>query len=118
MPLYGSPQGPVAAIPGDTVVLFNAETLTAPSNSIALNRATGPGGYPAGIVFTVHFASSPTAVLTIQGSNQDTDSWYQTLWTNAGTQNDYYADQGNFAFYRAHLESQSGGGAVTVVAQR
>lgn len=119
MPLYtDTTKGPVAAQPGDTITLFNAETLTAPTSSIALNRATGPGNKPSGIVFTIRYASAPTGVMTIQAANDNVEAQYQDIWTWTSTQNDWYADAGNFAWYRAHLVSQSAGGAVTVVAQR
>lgn len=104
--------------PGDQFFLFNAESLTAPQASVAFNRGPGPTLEPAGIVFTIKFAAAPTDSLVIQGSNTDVDGDYQTLFTSTNKQFDYYADIGEFAYYRAKLVSQSAGGAVTVIAQR
>lgn len=120
MPLYTDhAHSPVAAQPGDTVTLFDGtETPGSSVNSTALNRATGPGNRPSGIVFTIDYGSAPTAVVTIQASNADVDAQYQTLYTSTSTQNDYYADAGNFAWYRAHMTSYSAGGMPIVVAQR
>jgi hypothetical protein len=129
MPNYGIPQSGsqlppnqglnLAVInPGDSIVLFNAESPAAPQPSVAFARGVGPMNIPAGIVFTISFAAAPTDSLVIQGSNQDIDSQYQTLYTSTNKQTDFYADLGEFLFYRAKLVSQSAGGAVTVIAQR
>lgn len=123
MPLYGAVQSGsnlTSVEPGESYTLFNAETLTAPQSSIAFLRGYTPGaGQPAGIVFTVHFAAaSPTATVAIQASNGDSDLLYQTVGSIVNVQNGYYADAGNFKYYRAQLVSQSSGGALTVIAQR
>lgn len=121
MPLYKTgPYGPTATAPGDTLVMFDGtETPGANVQSIALSRATGPGNKPAGIVFTVNYGSTPTATCVIQASNEDVDSEYQVVNTfQAGAQNDWYSDLGNFAFYRAVLTAYSSGGMPKVVAQR
>ena len=109
----------VSLIPGDgPYTLFNAESPTAPQSSVAFCRGPAPGNeMPAGIVFTISWAAAPTATLAIQGSNVDSDAQYQDLHIST-TQQDYYLDLGNFAFYRAKLKTQSAGGAVTVIAKR
>lgn len=129
MPLYGVSQsgfnGPpneglnlALLIPGDgPYFLFNAETLTPPQASVAFARGLGPNGQKGPIVFTISYASSPTAVLVIQGADTDLDADYITLSTSTNVQNDFYTDLGLFSFYRAKLVSQSGGGAVTVKAE-
>ena len=104
--------------PGESIYLFNAESPAAPQASVAFCRGVGPMETPAGLVFTIKFATAPTDSLVIQGSNTDLDGDYQTLFTSTNKQYDYYADIGEFLFYRAKLVSQSGGGAVTVLVQR
>lgn len=121
MPNYGTLQsggGVTAVAPGDSMVLFNAESPTAPQASIAFARGIGITGQPSGIVFTAKWAAAPTATLAIQGSNADVDADYQTLNTVTNSQYANYADVGNFLFYRGKLLTQSAGGAVTLIAQR
>lgn len=121
MPLYGVAQagGVLTAIqPGDSITLFAAETLTAPQASVAFNRGYSPSATDAGTTFQILFASAPTSTLAIQGSNLDVDADYVTLYTSTSKQQDGYTDIGRWAFYRAKLLTQSGGGAVTVIAQR
>jgi hypothetical protein len=121
MPNYGVAQvgGTVTAVyPGDTYVLFNAETPTAPQASVAFNRAPSGWESPGGIIFTISFANTtPTARVDIEGSNVDSDAQYQSLAQIINLQNGYYSDAGTFAYYRAKLVSGSGG-ALTVIAQR
>ncbi len=122
MPNYGVAQagGVLTAIqPGDSLLLFNAESPTAPQSSVAFARGYNPGGGGGNpIVFQAIWESSPTAALYIQGSNVDTDADYITLGTITNTSPAYYADAGGFLFYRVQLFSQSAGGAVTVKVQR
>lgn len=121
MPLYKAGHyGPTATQPGDTLMMFDgSETPGTNVKSIALSRATGPGNKPAGIVFTINYPSAPTATCVVQASNEDVDAEYQTVNTfQAGNQLDWYADIGNFAFYRAVLTAYTSGGMPKVVAQR
>lgn len=123
MPFYGVLQtgGVLTCVnPGDTYTLLNGtETYgSLPQASVAFSRGVGEGLQPSGIVFTISYPTTPTAVIEIQGSNQDIAATYQTLYTSNNLQNDYYADAGLFAFYRAVLVSQSAGGSPTVIAQR
>jgi len=117
MPVYGS-LGPTAIVPGDNYVLFNGtETPASGTKSIAIARAEG--AHDTGVMtFTVQFASSPTATVSIEASNVDADASYQTIYAGAGTQQDYYADLGGFAFYRANLSAYTSGGMPTVIVQR
>ena len=128
MPNYGTPQAGfnqtspglnlTTLLPGDRLALFNAETPTAPQASVAFARGYAPQGQPPRITFTVAFAAQPTAVVQIQGANQDLDAQYQTLFSSAvNDQTSSYVDNGCFAFYRARLDSQTAGGALTVIAQ-
>lgn len=122
MPNYNVPQSGgqlTSLIPGDQVFyLFKAETLVAPQASVAFSRGAAPGTEtPALMVFTISFASAPTATVSIQGSNEDIDSQYQDLQTGT-TQLWSYSDLGGFAFYRAKLETYSAGGALTVTVKR
>lgn len=121
MPVYGVPQsgGVLACIsPGESITLFNAETLTAPQASVAFNRGNSPSLSDQGTTFQILFATAPTSTLAIQGSNVDVDAAYVTLFTSTSKQQDSYTDTQRFAFYRAKLLTQSAGGAVTVIAQR
>jgi hypothetical protein len=129
MPLYGVPQsGPNATnsglnltslAPGDgPFYLFNAETLTAPQASVAFARATAFGGADNGTTFNIRFAAAPTAVVVIEAANVDVDANYVSVFTLTDTQIGAYTDIGRSCFYRARLVSQSGGGALTVTAQR
>ena len=109
--------------PGENITLFNAETPTAPQSSVAFLRGVGPMETPAGIAFTISTSiANPTISVLIQGSNQDIDSQYQTVYTSTNKQNDFYADAGEFLFYRAKVNSGTSGGGgygtITVIAQR
>ena len=120
MALYGVAQAGgvlTAVFPGDSFVLFNGtETPAAGLKSVAFNRAKGPLG-PSAQVFTVTFPASPTATVQIQASNDDVDAHYQIL-ASVTTQTGYYADYGEFAYYRAVLSAYSSGGMPTVTVQR
>lgn len=112
--------GATAVFPGDNLKLFDGteNPANAPMASITLNRAPGMLTAPAGIVFTIDFPqASPNATVLIQASNQDVDGTYQTLKTTT-SQHDYYADVGNFAYYRAKLSAYVSGGMPVVIAQR
>ena len=115
--------GPTACIPGDSLALFNNETVTAAQASIVMARAKGPGDDDAGTTFFIEFAAAPTDSLEILGSNKvpaavfNLADWY-VLFTSTNKQQDYYTDTGRFAYYCAYLASQAAGGKVTVNAQR
>ena len=127
MPLYGtlpatgtgSGIGPTALAPGESMTLFAAsDSLTAGTtcNSIAISPVGGQGGSSTQLVFTASWATTPTASLQIQASNDGVN------WMSVGvpitTSPAYYADLGIFAQYRANLASQSAGGALTCIVQR
>ena len=124
MPIYGVTQigGVLTALgPGESMKLFDGtETPSAGVKSVAFNRAAGPILTPAGIVFTIVFgAANANSTVQIQGSNDDVDGHYQTLFvTTQGVQDSYYADAGNFCYYRAVLNTYSAGGQPVVIAQR
>jgi hypothetical protein len=122
MKLYGELQagGSLKAIsPGERVVLFDGtEAPAAGVTSLAFVRAPGPAQTPARIVFSFHFGAVPDATVQIQGSNRDVDAEYQVLDSKAATQDWFYQDEGNFAYYRAKLSAYVGGGMPVVVAQR
>ena len=127
MPIYGVAQAgsnPTAGLnlsvvqPGDSYVLFNGEVITPPQASVAFVRGNSISESDQGMTFQMSFATAPTAVLVIQGSNVDLDAAYETLWTSTNTQYDNYTDTTRWTYYRAKLVSQSAGGAVTVRVQR
>ena len=130
MPAYGDiPSGvgttgavPTAISPGDTIALFN-ETVVALEASIVVARAVGLSQSDQGITFFIEFASAPTDSLQILGSNKapaavfNLNDWY-VLFTSTNKSPDYYTDTGRFLYYCAYEASQSGGGKLTVIAQR
>jgi hypothetical protein len=105
---------------GDTVPLFAAtDSLTAPAVSTVIAPVDGGPVQRSAITFQAHFATTPTASLTIKGSNfSPTASGVQhgiTIGTIT-TQDASVTDTGAYAFYWASLDSQTGGGALTVIA--
>src|SRR5208283_3059200 len=95
----GSGLGPTLIAPGDTMVLFNAESPTAPAFSIAVTRGRRPAGAVDSMVFTAT-GNGTAGVVVIQGSN-DYANW-QTLYTSSALTNAsvFYADTGAFLYYR------------------
>lgn len=114
LPLNGLGSGVAASVlvPSDNITLFNAESPTSPQASIAFLRARGKDGLPAGFTVT---SSAASGTVQFQGSNQDIASTYQTLITFANSAASFYADLGEFQFYRANLSA--GTGPVTVIVQ-
>ena len=102
--------------PGQLATLFNLESPTAPQASVGMARRTTRNGEYAPVNFVISFSEAPTNSLQIQGAHQDADSAYQTVYTSTNRQQDFYADQGMFPFYRAKIVSWVGGGTLTVVA--
>lgn len=131
MPAYGdlpsgvgaTTVGPTALSPGDSLALFNNETVTALEASIIANRALSPSGSDQGVTFFIEFAAAPTDSLQILGSNKAPAAVFAladwaSLYTSTNKQTDSYADTARFAYYCAYLASQSAGGKLTVIAQR
>jgi hypothetical protein len=131
MPAYGdlpsgvgaTTAGPTAIAPGDSLVLFNNETVAALEASIVAARAESPSGSDQGITFFMEFAAAPTASLEILGTNKPPAAVFAladwaVLYTSANKQQDSYTDTARFAYYCAYLASQSAGGKLTVIAQR
>lgn len=127
MPLFGIPQAGgqlTSVVPGTTLTLFAAtDTVTAPQASIAFSRGYSPGagGFP--ITFQIGFAATPTAVTQILATNvyqYPGKAFVLTDWTvvytSTNLQTDSYTDIGVSLCYCAYVVSQSGGGAITVVA--
>ena len=106
---------------GDTVTLFAAsDSLTAPGVSTVIAPVDAGPVQRSAITFQAHFASAPTASLTIKGSNfPPTSSGPQhgiTIGTAITTQDASVTATEAYAFYWTSLDSQSAGGAVTVIA--
>jgi hypothetical protein len=120
MPITGTGTGVSATVlgSGDTMVLFSAESPTAPQASLAIAPGVAGGESPA-ITFQASWSVAPTASLLIQGAMADTSAGWAaastlaTLTTSPAT----YTDTGAWAYYRAYLSSQSAGGALTVIAR-
>ena len=121
MPAFNANDRLTYCIPiGDMIDLFaSTDTLTAPVYSI-VTTIQQPGMQVRGVrQFTINFASSPTAVVKIYGSNiaptsAGPDPNGFLLYTSTNTQADQYEDGFAYIFYWAELVSQSGGGALTV----
>lgn len=126
MPNYGDlPGGPgatgqpaTALQIGDRLNLFNAEQPAQGQASIACAPSPTPDGSYRPMVFDIEFAAVPAGNLLIQAASVDVDSAYQTVYTSAATQQDYYVDQGSFKFYRAKNSTSNGGGNLTVTITR
>jgi hypothetical protein len=106
---------------GATVTLFAAtDTLVATNQSIVIAPVDAGPVERSAITFQAHFASAPTASLTIKGSNfAPTASGPQhgiTIGTAITTQDASVTATEGYAFYWASLDSQTGGGALTVIA--
>jgi hypothetical protein len=112
--------GAQAISSGDTFTMFAAaDTLVAGSLSPVFG-VSNPGPLPRGITtFTSVFATAPTAVVKLFGSNTPpTAAGPQNgalLWTSTNTSPDSYTDNVGYAFYWAQLVSQSAGGGLTLV---
>ena len=125
MPDYGAAQsgGLTVLYPGDAMELFASESPDAPQASMVFARGQSAVETDAGSTFQTEFASSPTSVVEILGSNQMpgldfTLADWAVLYTSTDKISDSYTDTGRWAYYCAYLASQSGGGAVTVLVQR
>lgn len=126
MPPYGIPQAGgqlTSVIPGTTLKLFNAESITPAQASIAFSRGYAPGGsggFP--ITFQIEFAAVPTAVTQILATNVyqypgkvfNLAEW-TVVYTSTNLQTDAYTDAGASMFYCAYVVSQSAGGVITVI---
>lgn len=104
--------------PGEFMKLFDAEVVAAGQASIAISRGNSPSAADNGITFQIIWASAPTAVIEIQGSNVDVDADYETLYSSSNVRYDNYTDTVRWQYYRAKVISYSAGGACTVNAQR
>ena len=120
MPLYGT--AVTTLYPNQQLALFDGtETPALGVKSAAFRCHHGSAQVPCGQTFTVTFPQSATATVMIQASNDDLEAHYQTLQSLgfAGvTTPAYYADYGEFKFYRANLSAYTGGGMPTVIVQR
>lgn len=129
MPNYGVAQaGPnstpaqnlTVVSPGDTFTLFNAESPAPPQASVVFVRGLGPTLQPAGMVFHIEFAASPTASVEILGSHKApaanfTLADWNVLYTSTNKQTDLYADLGEFTYYCVYVVSESAGYPLTVI---
>lgn len=119
MPNYSASGQITALYPGDTAILFNAEAPSAPQAGMQINLPPGPygSGAQAQVMFSIHFAASPTAVVTIQSAVVDADGNYiATSSTSTNKQDDQLSVTTNAPFLRPQLTS--GSGTLTVKAYR
>lgn len=105
---------------GEQIFLWNAESPAAAANSIVITRGMGYDNAN-GILFQLDFASSPTASVTILGSNFTPPASGPingiTLATLT-TIDSAYQDTNSYAFYWANIVSVSAGEPLTLIAQR
>ena len=112
MPAYGDNPGPTgtgvgasgqsatALQPGDSLILFNAETPGAGERSLAIARAIGPTADDVGTTFSVLCTSAPTAGdFLIQAANTDAPVSYQTVYTATTGASQNYTDVGRWKYY-------------------
>lgn len=104
---------------GESVALWVNESPAAGTNSIVITKGPNPGASD-NITFQLDFASSPTASITIQGSNfvPTTAPQNGLVLATVTTINASYTDTNNFAFYWANVTSVSAGEPLTLLAQR
>jgi hypothetical protein len=103
---------------GDRITMFAAETLTAPATSIVIAIGSAAVAVTE-ITFQSHFATSPTASLAVYGSNYYPTSSGPTnglLQGTITTQDASVTVQSIYEFYWCVLNSQSGGGALSLIA--
>ncbi len=123
MPNYNTQNPPYAIYPGDVVYPFNAETPTAPqaSQQYAIGESyDGAAGGPSELRLDISYASAPTAVsVEVQSAVDDANGNYFTEYTSSNTAGES-VKLTNFRgrFVRVLLNSQTGGGAITVRLQR
>lgn len=115
---------------GDTLALWGVISATGVAGESPTPGSSGvnsivaavadSGAFPRGpISFQISFATAATDVLVIYGSNTaPTAAGPQNgvaLYTSTNKQSDSYIDTSGFVFYWAQLQSQSGGGAFSVI---
>ena len=72
-----SPIVPTSMVVGDSVLLFNAETITAPEASIAVTPIWEAGRPAPAFVFELLFSGAPGAFsLQLQEADTDADAYY------------------------------------------
>lgn len=110
--------------PGDLITLFSPADVLAAGNvsNVIFPVDSGPVARSA-ITFQTQFASTPTAVVEIFGSNtpptQGAGGAPQNgvlLYTSTNKQSDSYTDNLAFNCYWMQLVSQSAGGTLTATA--
>ncbi|MGH7442576.1 MAG: hypothetical protein ACREKE_07895 [bacterium] len=118
MPLFTA-TNPVALMPGETTLLFNAESPTAPAASQAVALQANAGGGPADLSFTIAYATAPTAVLTVQAADNNVDgSFIPTSAVSTNKQNDRLELSTGAALVRIQLTTESAGVPLTVWCHR
>ena len=124
MPLYLDPATygrPMAVYPGQQFTLFNLPDAVAGGlKSQAFECMPGLTGNPSPQVFSLNAASATTATYVIQASNDDVEAHYQTVGTipMVAATNGYYADLGEFRFYRGYISAYSSGPLGVLTVQR
>ena len=123
MPNYNSQNPPYAIYPGDVAYPFNAETPTpaqASQQYAIANPYDGAAGGASELRADISYVSAPTAVsVDVQSAVDDADSNYVTEYTSNNV-NGESVKLTNFRgrFVRVLLQSQTGGGAITVRLER
>lgn len=118
MPLYSKTQ-PVALMPGETVILFDAESPSAGDSSQAVALPANAGGGLAGLSFTIAFTSAPTATLTVEASDVNADgNFVATSAVSTNKQFDRLELSTAAALVRITMTSESAGNPVTVTCHR
>lgn len=119
MPNYNAQNPPNSIFPGDVVRPFDGETPAAPqaSQQYALADAWGASsGQGQDLRVDISYAAAPTAVsVQIQTAIDDVEGDYFTEYTSTNVAGESVKLTDLRArFVRVLLESQTGGGAITV----
>lgn len=134
-PIYNAPQGPRLNGPGKEAHFFGSitpppygtgltevgEVVTAGEKSMCVNVPSMIGGRPMTgkiITWSTEFPSAPGAVsISLQSAMMDLDNQYVTIDTSTATAGERRQIADNGIFYRAIVNSISGGSNPTVIAK-
>jgi hypothetical protein len=118
MPNYNAQNPPNSIFPGDSFLLFDAESPAPPQASQQAALAgvyDGAAGTPQDVRVDIRYASAPSAVsVDVQSAIDDIDADYVTEYTSTDVNGESVKLTALKArFLRVKLNSQTGGGAIT-----
>lgn len=105
---------------GEQIALWSAESPVAGANSIVITRGESPANDQP-ITFQLDFSVTPTASITIQGSNFTplaSGPINGIVLATLTTADSAYTDTNSYTYYWANVTSESAGEPLTLIAQR